>query len=84
MRKNHYRLAPIPKGEDTPCKSLCDFYWDCKGCSGNCKLIRRWKYIPMSYNWVDGRGIEHNIEYDQIVGYIYRRRRKYELRKRDE
>lgn len=67
MRKKHYRICKIRDGEDTPCKE-CDVFWDNRHCSGNCSLIRRWKYIPTTVLF-NGRV----FNYERIKGYIYKR-----------
>lgn len=78
MRKNHYKIVRIPKGEDTPCKN-CDVFLD-NGCTytGNCRLINRWKFIPQTYILDDGYTIEYNV----IKGYVYKRTKKYYNKRR--
>lgn len=78
MRKNHYKIVRIPKGEDTPCKD-CDVYLDNGTCTGNCKLINRWKFIPQTYTLPSGNVLEYHI----IKGYIYKIRQKYYNKKRE-
>lgn len=59
MRKNNYRIARIPKGEDNPCKE-CDVFLNNGICTGNCRLIRQWR-------WIEGQGYK---------GYIYKSKKK--------
>lgn len=69
MRKKHYKIVPITKGEDTPCKN-CDVFLDNGCCTGNCKLIRRWKFKPQTYTLSSGEV----LNYHYIKGYIYKRK----------
>lgn len=64
MRKKNYRITPIRIGEDTPCKE-CDYFLDNRMCTGNCQLIRRWKYVEE----IDKR---FGRPFTRIKGYIYK------------
>ena len=76
MRKNRYKIVRIREGEDTPCKE-CAVYWSEKSCTGNCQLIRRWRFVHRKF--VTPKGTI--IEYEQPTGYIYALRDKYRRQK---